>query len=69
MKKRNGDFIMQKSITCVVLALLMLLSCGLTQIDHPVLHDATEPNVLLATDESADTSFAQADDALEASLS
>lgn len=60
---------MQKSITCVVLALLMLLSCGLTQIDHPVFHDATEPNVLLATDESADTSFAQADDALEASLS
>lgn len=60
---------MQKSITCVVLALLMLLSCGLTQIDRPVLHDATEPNVLLATDESADTSFAQADDALEASLS
>lgn len=69
MKKRNGDFIMKNSITCVVLALLLLLSCGLTQIDHPVVHEGSEPNVLLATDESADTSFNQTDNALEAHLS
>lgn len=60
---------MKNTITCVVLALLLLLSCGLTQLDHPVVHEGSEPNVLLATDESADTSFAQADDTIEASLS
>lgn len=51
---------MNKLTTCILLAILVLLSFGLGQANHPIITDVTKPNVLLVSSHAEDNTVSPA---------